>query len=78
MAKKILTLIDSAYRCTVEEQDEPAVWITEVMKGAGGDFTHVIPVHEEALRDLFPSRITKAGLRITELALADGEKSRVR
>ncbi len=39
MAKKILTLIDSAYRCTVEEQDEPAVWITEVMKGAGGDFT---------------------------------------
>ena len=33
----------------------------------------VIPVHEERLKDLFPSRITKAGLRITELALADGE-----
>jgi hypothetical protein len=27
---------------------------------------------------LFPSRITKTGLRVTELALADGEKSRVR
>ena len=40
--------------------------------------THVIPVHEERLRDLFPSRIAKTGLRITELALADGEQSRVR
>jgi N-acyl homoserine lactone hydrolase len=45
---------------------------------AGGDFTHVIPVHEERLKDLFPSRITKAGLRVTELALADGEPSRVK
>jgi glyoxylase-like metal-dependent hydrolase (beta-lactamase superfamily II) len=43
-----------------------------------GDYTRVVPVHEERLRDLFPSRITKAGLRITELALADGEASRVR
>ena len=50
----------------------------EMTKRAGGDYTHVIPVHEERLRDLFPYRITKAGLRITELALADGEKSRVR
>ena len=50
----------------------------EMTKRAGGDFTHVIPVHEERLKDLFPSRITKAGLRITELALADGEASRVK
>jgi glyoxylase-like metal-dependent hydrolase (beta-lactamase superfamily II) len=50
----------------------------EMTKRVGGDYTHVIPVHEERLKDLFPSRITKAGLRVTELALADGEKSRVR
>jgi glyoxylase-like metal-dependent hydrolase (beta-lactamase superfamily II) len=50
----------------------------EMTKRAGGDYTHVIPVHEERLKDLFPSRITKTGLRVTELALADGEKSRVR
>jgi glyoxylase-like metal-dependent hydrolase (beta-lactamase superfamily II) len=50
----------------------------EMTKRAGGDFTRVIPVHEERLKDLFPSRITKTGLRVTELALADGEKSRVR
>ena len=42
---------------------------------AGGDPHRVIPVHEERLKDLFPSRITKAGLRITELALADGERA---
>jgi len=50
----------------------------EMIQRAGGDYTHVIPVHEERLKDLFPSRISKAGLRITELALADGETSRVR
>jgi N-acyl homoserine lactone hydrolase len=50
----------------------------EMTKRVGGDYTHVIPVHEERLKDLFPSRITKTGLRVTELALADGEKSRVR
>jgi intracellular sulfur oxidation DsrE/DsrF family protein len=38
MAKKVLQIIESAYRCTVEEQDEPIVWITHAMKGAGGDF----------------------------------------
>ncbi len=37
----------------------------------------VIPIHEEGLKDAFPSRITDAGLRITELCLADGETSRV-
>jgi len=50
----------------------------EMVKRAGGDHTRVIPVHEERLKDLFPSRITKAGLRITELALAHGEPSLVR
>jgi len=35
---KILQIIESAYRCTIEEQDDPAVWITHAMKGAGGEF----------------------------------------
>lgn len=50
----------------------------EMVKKTGGDYSRVVPVHEERLKDIFPSRITKAGLRITELALADGEVSRVR
>lgn len=38
MAKRTLQIIDTPYRCTIEEQDDPAVWITHVMKEAGGDF----------------------------------------
>lgn len=34
---KALQVIASAYRCTIEEQDDPAVWITHAMKGAGAD-----------------------------------------
>ena len=35
---KVLQVIDTAYRCTIEEQDDPVVWITHARKGAGGDF----------------------------------------
>ncbi len=49
----------------------------EMMKQAGYDAHRVIPVHEERLRDTFPSRITKDGLRISEICLADGEASKV-
>jgi len=44
---------------------------------AQGQVKRVIPIHDEALKDMFPSRITSKGLRITELALAKGESSRV-
>ena len=50
----------------------------EMVRRAGGDPDRVIPVHEERLKDLVPSRIASTGLRITELALADGETSKVR
>jgi glyoxylase-like metal-dependent hydrolase (beta-lactamase superfamily II) len=48
-----------------------------MMKAVGGDYTRIVPVHEERLKDLFPSRVTGTGLRIIELALADGETSKV-
>lgn len=35
---KTLQIVDSAWRCTIEEQDDPVLWITAVMKAAGGDF----------------------------------------
>jgi hypothetical protein len=55
------------------------VMTTEAMvKHVDGDIKRVIPFHEERLKDHYSSRATSAGLRITELALADGEPSRVR
>jgi sulfur relay (sulfurtransferase) DsrF/TusC family protein len=37
MARKVLQVLETAYRCNSEEQDDPAVWITHAMKGAGAD-----------------------------------------
>ena len=41
MAKRVLQIVESAYRCTIEEQDDPVIWITHALKGAGADL-HVL------------------------------------
>ena len=35
--KRTLQIVTSAYRCNAEEQDDPVLWITQAMKGAGAD-----------------------------------------
>jgi N-acyl homoserine lactone hydrolase len=48
-----------------------------MMKEVGYEARRVIPIHEERLRDRFPSRITGQGLRVTEICRADNAASKV-
>jgi N-acyl homoserine lactone hydrolase len=49
----------------------------EMMKSVQYEMRRVIPVHEERLRDTFPSRITGNNLRISEICLSGGHQSMV-
>jgi N-acyl homoserine lactone hydrolase len=49
----------------------------EMVRAVGNETRRVLPVHEERLKDRFPSRITSNGLRVTEICLADNVRSLV-
>jgi sulfur relay (sulfurtransferase) DsrF/TusC family protein len=39
MARKVLSIVESAYRATIEEQDDTVVWVHHAMKAGGADLT---------------------------------------
>lgn len=49
----------------------------DMLKAVDYQVKRVIPIHEERLKDVFPSRISKLGLRVSELCLADDQASAV-
>lgn len=49
----------------------------DMLKAVGHERRRVVPVHEERLKQVFPSCIKEAGLVISEICLADGTPSRL-
>lgn len=42
---KVLQVIDQGFRTTVEEQDDTILWLTQSMRGAGGDLIVLLTGH---------------------------------
>jgi N-acyl homoserine lactone hydrolase len=49
----------------------------DMLKAVGHERSRVIPVHEERLKEVFPSRLKAPGLGISEICLADGATSKL-
>ena len=37
MPRRVLQVVESAFRATIEEQDDTVVWLTHAMRAAGGE-----------------------------------------
>ncbi|CAN7630277.1 MULTISPECIES: N-acyl homoserine lactonase family protein [unclassified Caballeronia] len=73
-AEKIYTPVGLA----VGSQTNLILATEEMMKAVQYEMKRVIPIHEERVRDVFPSRITSNNLRISEISLGREHDSKVK
>ena len=66
--KRTLQIVTSAYRCNIEEQDDPVLWICQAMRAAGADL-HVLlegPAVDYAAREQNASGLSFGGKAQTQ------------
>ena len=64
--KKVLCILETAYRGTLEEQDDAALWFTHSLKNAGGDMGVLLRGNavNYAITDQDPTGITIGKIEI--------------
>lgn len=64
---KTLNVLPTAYRCNIEEQDDPIVWITAALKGKGADVDLLLRGNavNYAVKEQDASSFTIAGRSLT-------------
>ena len=80
MSKRVLNVIGTAYRATLEEQDDTIVWLTHAMKGAGADLDVVLRGNAVtyAVKGQDASGVTVGGWRQTQPPRVDQEIAKLK